>query len=185
MNTIQPKEAAGSPDREPIRREQLLYAALFADSRDAMREPGLPDGAPLLLCRASGDREALRALREFFRDRDPQPFLCRTETAMALLFAGDEACSGAEAALRAAADAFPRCLFCAGSVFQDVSALPGEYEKLAAFADGRWFFETKDQRLYFAESAASGGGTERAPGEKEIAGRLAAGMITGQKETLE
>ena len=43
----------------------------------------------------------------------------------------------------------------------------------------------KDQRLYFSGSAFSDSEQENAPGEKEIAGSLAACMITGQKEALE
>ena len=179
------KKAPGAPDRRRLRREALLFSALFSSGRTAARKLGLPDGAALLLCRVSGDGEALRALREFLSDRSPRFLFCLTEKALALLFAGDSACADAETVLRSAADVFPRCLFCVGGVVHDVSVLPGEYEKLAAFADSRWFFEEKDQRLYFSGSPSSGSGKEHAPGERETAGRLAACLIAGQKEALE
>ncbi len=182
---MRPKETTGAPDSGQHLREELLLSALLSEDRNAVRRLDLPDGAPLLLCCVSGDREALRALGAFFRGGGPLPFLCRTEKALAILFAGDLACSGAETVLRSAADAFPQCLFCVGNVFHDLFSLSGEYEKLAAFADSRWFFEETGQRLYYSGSVSSGNGKEQAPEGMEIAGRLAACLITGQQEALE
>ncbi len=181
---MRPKKATGDPDRGWLRQEELLLSVLFSDGGNAAQKLGLPDGTPILLCRVSGDRTTLQALREYFHDLQPQLFFCLTEKALALLFSGISSCSGAETVLRSAADAFPQCLFCVGSVFHDVFSLPWEYEKLISFADSRWFFEKKDQRIYFSECVSSDKGKEPVPEEKEIAGRLAACMIAGQKEAI-
>ena len=133
-------KANGTPDRGQLHLEEQLLLAFFSDSRNALRKLDLPDGPPLLLCHISGDKDALRALRDDLRNRHPQPFHCLTEKAYVLLFSGNSACSDAETVLRSAAEAFPQCTFCVGSAFHDVFSLPGEYEKLAVFADSRWFF---------------------------------------------
>ena len=58
-------------------------------------------------------------------------------------------------------------------------------EALTVLAENRWFFAENDQRQCFSGDASADSGKDQLHEDREAAGRLAACVITGQREGLE